>query len=179
MSNKLTITQALTILAASLGAPMTEQRLEIYVESLADLSLEQLLPAIAAIKETHIYNSMPTIGAIRAKAADLELTRQGVPDALEAWASVSRGPRNEAHPMAQEAFRQLGGWSAFGRSDVSAEASWRARFIDAYTTITTRYRHNNLLLSKGTQEAAGLIEAGENVGKVDNAISGLLGSMKR
>ena len=46
MSNKLTITQALTILAASLGAPMTEQRLEIYVESLADLSLEQLLSGV-------------------------------------------------------------------------------------------------------------------------------------
>lgn len=176
---KVTITQALTILAAAVDVQLTAQRLEIYVESLADLPLQSLLAAIGAIKETHEYPNMPTVGAIRAKAADLEMARQGIPSSMEAWNQVSRGPRTDAHPLAAEAFRQLGGWDAFGRSNVDQEASWRARFDQAFTTLVTRYRHDQLLLSEGTREAAGLLPAGEQgQQKVSSSIQQLMTGMK-
>ena len=178
---KVTITQALTILAAAVDVQLTAQRLEIYVESLADLPLQSLLAAIGAIKETHEYPNMPTVGAIRAKAADLEMARQGIPSSMEAWNQVSRHPARltDAHPLAAEAFRQLGGWHAFGRSNVDQEASWRARFDQAYSTLVTRYRHDQLLLSEGTREAAGLLPAGDQAEqKVNNGIQQLMAGMK-
>lgn len=176
---KIAITQAITITAAGLGAEMSEQRLEIYVEALADISLDNLLPALRAIVETREYPTMPTVGAIRAMCADLEMTRQGIPSAMEAWSQVSRRPNAEAHPIAKEAFLQIGGWHAFGRSDVSAEVSWRARFDQAYSTLIDRYRRNELMLSENTRQAAGLLPVANSKQKVDTAVKELFSGMRQ
>ena len=176
MSNQQLIVKSLAILSDVYKTEVSDVLVAVWQRTLNDIQPSDLEAAIGAHIETSPY--FPKPADIRLLAADFALKRQGFPLAMEAWHSVSRGPRNEeAHPLAVEAFRLLGGWSAFGRSEVSAEMSWRGRFLETYTSLLDRHRHDHHLLSERTLDKAGLLEA-VNSQKVNVAMGKLLGGMR-
>ena len=79
---------------------------------------------------------------------------------MAAWGSV-RIKTGNPHPLAAKAFEQLGGWTAFGRSQESDEPTWRANFRIAYEAVIANERQKRTM-SKQSQHAVGMLPVGDD-----------------
>ena len=116
--------------------------------TLVDMDDDLLKAAVAQ----HIALSkwFPAVADIRQAAASLISLAGEVPDSYTAWRqikqAISAGHTERVHPLALKAMSTLGGIQEFGRSDLNDEASWRARFIQAYERIQQRQAESDMML---------------------------------
>ncbi|MCB0013335.1 MAG: hypothetical protein KDK05_10465 [Candidatus Competibacteraceae bacterium] len=132
--------------------------LAMYAKAWADIDDEELGELIQAHQETD--ESFPLPATIRKLRTEVHMKREGIPDVMEAWGQV-RSRSGNTHPLAQQAFDHIGGWSAFGRSLESDEPTWRANFRIAYEAVIANERQRRTM-SKASQQATGLLQAGDD-----------------
>lgn len=139
MTPKPAIIDQLVILAEAFGLPVSQARMEIYADMLADLPIEKIKAGIVHIIRTRSFaGNLPTVAEIR-EAIDSE----GVPmesRAAIAWdkamyALHSHGPYQSIRfddPIIHHIIVQWGGWTEFG--DWPAEQThWKRRdFMKLY-----------------------------------------------
>lgn len=91
---KIWIADQVSVLAVTFGAEITEERLEIYAEHLADVPREQLQQAFwKASRELKFF---PKIAELRELAGlALDALKDGRPGPEEAWARMPKGDRME------------------------------------------------------------------------------------
>lgn len=159
MADKALVMKTMRVIAEMYNRDISEALYLMYAELLADVPTEAFTAAVKALAESSRF--FPTIADIRSKVAEFALQNAGFPSPAEAWTQVSRSRTaiDMAHPLAQKAFGNMGGWAAFGPSDIDAATSWRARFITEYERLIDLERQR-ATLSPGTQEAAAQITAG-------------------
>ncbi len=165
------VTKALMYLAALYPRfVLTEPTIKAYQTILKDLSPELIEKAVEDLGANSTF--FPAAAEIRRAAFDLVDQSQGIPSASEAWGQVkgiyADVRQLRLHPLAIEAVNSLGGLSAFGQSSLDAEASWRARFIQAYDVLAKRKRREMDMLP-GVRLYADKLAAG----KVDSEIQEL------
>ena len=127
-----------------------------YAKAWADIDDEELGELVQAHQE--VNESFPYPATIRKLRTEAQMKREGIPDVMEAWGSV-RHPHGNPHPIAQKAFEQIGGWTAFGRSAEKDEPTWRANFRIAYEAVITNERRRRTM-SEHSQQAVGLLPQG-------------------
>lgn len=159
MADKPLVMKTMRVIAEMYNRDISEALYLMYAELLADVPTEAFTAAAKALAESSRF--FPTIADIRGKVAEFAMQNAGYPSPAEAWTQVSRSRTaiGDAHPLAQSAFENLGGWPAFGPSDIDAAVSWRARFSTEYERLIDLERQR-ATLSPGTQEAAAMITAG-------------------
>lgn len=134
---------------------LNEKGVQAYVETLEDLD-----PLEIEAATTHLLSKVrfyPKPSEIRDAVFDLRSAANGNPTPYEAWEQVEAdmwagighpivGLTKEpaAHPMAQKACRQIGGYEYLCKSE-NAVAD-RARFIDAYRGISGTVREQTRML---------------------------------
>ncbi len=150
---------------------LSEPVVAAYLTILGDLPAEMVQRAAQQLG-TEKRAFFPAAGEIRQAAFDLEETAEDIPSAYEAWGQV-KGTIPGCHPLTSQAMKALGGWNAWGQSDISDEMSWRARFIGAYETLLKRERDQQRMLPGVRDYVAKLKE-----GKVQDEITKLLSGMK-
>ncbi len=139
------VTKSLMYLAALYPRfVLTEPSIKAYHSILKDLSPKLINQAVEDLGASHTF--FPAAAEIRRAAFDLIEQAQGIPDAIDAWGQVkatySDVTHVKMHALTIEAMDSLGGFGAYGQSNIDAEASWRARFIQAYEILGARKRRN-------------------------------------
>lgn len=141
-ANNKAIAQVLAFLAALYPRfELTKATIQAYTEVLEDIPPDMLRAAAKDLGSRSTF--FPAAAELRRAAFDLAERAQGLPSAYEAWQQIKSqvgGRALEMHPLALEAINALGGLASFRQSDISVEASWRARFIDAYDILAQRQR---------------------------------------
>ncbi len=165
------VTKSLMYLAALYPRfTLTEPSIKAYHSILKDLEPELIDRAVADLGASNTF--FPAAAEIRRAAFDLIEQSQGLPSATEAWGQVKAAysdvTHTKIHDQTIEAMNSLGGLSAYGQSNMDAEVSWRARFIQAYEILSARKRRNMDMLPSVRQYADNLA-----AGKVDNEIKQL------
>ena len=162
------VTKSLMYLAALYPRfTLTEPSIKAYHSILKDLAPELINKAVEDLGASSTF--FPAAAEIRRAAFDLIEQSQGLPSASEAWGQVravyADVSQDDLNPLTIIAMNSLGGFGAFGQSNIDAEASWRARFIQAYDVLAKRKRRNMDMLPSVRQYADKLA-----VGKVDGEI---------
>jgi len=150
MAHETEIVKVLGTLAAAYPRfPLTKATSRVYVRLLLDLPVELLEDA--ALHSISTSEWFPTIAKLRAAAVEILAVQAGVPTQFEAWAEVQRmitrpiKQRKWHHPLILEAMEGIGGMNSYGHSLVEAEASWRARFFEAYAAMIRREQEKLLV----------------------------------
>ena len=165
------VTKSLMYLAALYPRfVLTDPTIKAYHSILEDLSPELINKAVEDLGANSTF--FPAAAEIRRAAFDLIDQAQGLPSASEAWGQVkgvyADVKQDKMHPLTIEAINSLGGIHAYGQANIDAEASWRARFVQAYDVIAKRKRRNMDMLPSVRQFADKLA-----AGKVDGEIKEL------
>jgi hypothetical protein len=129
----------------------TPETVEAYVQVLADLDPLMLEAAIFQLLSTRL-DFMPTAGTIRQTAYDLSDRAAGRLGPYEAWEAVVRAFADVGayrspdfdDPIIGDAVKAVGGWRNLCASDNMVAD--RARFIDAYTRLSSRRREDEAML---------------------------------
>lgn len=182
MATHETIRQVVQLLFAAPLANKPDERsigatTKVFIATLSDIPDDLLKAAVTQ----HIATSkwFPAVADLRETAVSLVHLADDVPDAYTAWQQVKRvfrgGP--EPHPLATKTINALGGLAEFGKSDISDEPSWRARFVAAYESYQRREAESTMMLPA----VAGYIEArrelnGQSIGGMIAALTGQLKS---
>ena len=130
-------------------AKVTEQ-IGMYRRFFADVPDDLLLMTVVS----HVGSSKwwPAISEIRDGCGHLAEMANNTPNEFDAWAEIklhlhaghSKEPWSD--PLIGKALDGIGGLQAFGQSDRDQEASWRARFYEAYKAMQSRERERRLML---------------------------------
>ena len=165
------VTKSLMYLAALYPRfTLTEPSIKAYYSILKDLSPSLINRAVEDLGASNTF--FPAAAEIRRAAFDLVELAQGIPSATEAWGQVkstySDVKHIEMHAQTIEAMNSLGGFGAYGQSSLDAEASWRARFVQAYDVLSKRKRRGMDMLPSVRQYTDKLA-----AGKVDGEINRL------
>lgn len=160
---------------------LTEATIKAYTVILGDLPGDVLQAAAQDIGSRSTF--FPAAAEIRTAAMDLMQQAQEIPSPYEAWQQVKSqfaGRRLEMHPLAEQAINSLGGLRAFGNSQESQEASWRARFVDAYEILVRRQERDRAMLPAvaGQVERLKLSAGGKANGDVQRAIAATAGALR-
>lgn len=121
---------------------------EVYWRLLQDLPFDVAEGAALTVASSEEFVSP---SKIRGAATELHHSVQGLPEPFEAWATVLEGIREgvghpqasigldfECHEAVAETVRLIGGWNTIAMSTlIGAE---RARFLQAYKEVCSRYR---------------------------------------
>ncbi len=149
MASQETIAEIFSLLTAQWPKDQaTKLTLKVYELVLADIPDDVLRAAVVQLLTQATFR--PTAAEVRKAAFDL--MRGSQTSALEAWGEVKRmvgTPEEEriwSTPLILKALECLGGLAAFGFSLLEDEASWRARFCEAYETLAKRERTEMLML---------------------------------
>jgi len=174
-SNEDRIIDAIAILSAEFpNITLTQANYKAYLLVLGDLPAELVELACQELA-TSGREFFPPAGVIRQTAFNIEEAVDEIPSALEAWGAVKGQPYEGSYEgdLIDRAMKTLGGWRAWGNSNIDDEPSWRARFIQAYEILAQRERDERRRLPK----VAGYIEQ-KKAEKVDNEIKRLLGEKR-
>ena len=135
----------------TLSAPGTmQEQMGMYARFFADVPDSLLEMAVV----NHVGKSQwwPKVSELREGCGHLAELANDVPNEFDAWAEVNlhmrAGHSKEpwSHPLIGTALDGIGGLAAYGQSDVSQEAAWRARFYGSYRAMQTRERERRLML---------------------------------
>lgn len=181
MNKKQQILKALSTLQLAYSTDLSVERLEMYVEMLADINPVTLEQAVKNIVKTRKF--LPTVAEIREECTALSgyvNAHEEIPTALEAWEKVYRVARSYGY---EKGLDQLDGitkkcaeliWQSFNpiNGDSFNEMSTRSQFIKNYemqvnrecerNRLSNSIKDNHLLLKareKAERERA-LIDAG-------------------
>lgn len=148
MATSETINHAAQLLFAAplANKPKPDERqntIRVMALTLRDVDDELLKTAV--IQHIATEKWFPAIADLRDKAQSLISRANELPDSYTAWMQVKNFSQ-DIHPMALKAINALGGLKAFGLSNVSEEASWRARFIAAYEQYCKRQSEDAMML---------------------------------
>ena len=123
----------------------------VYERVLGDLP-DDLLEA-AVLRCLAECTFFPVVAEIRRRAVDLAMEGRRLPSSYEAWGEVRRrvslaGTERQrwSNPLIGQALGYLGGLDAYGQSETSDEASWRARFLECYERLVQRQREDASVL---------------------------------
>ena len=169
------VTKSLMYLAALYPRfTLTEPSIKAYHSILKDLEPELIERAVEDLGANSIF--FPAAAEIRRAAFDLIEQSQGIPSATEAWGQVkgvyADVKQEKMTHLTLEAINSLGGIHAYGQANIDAEASWRARFVQAYDILAKRKRRDLDMLPgvrKFYNELAATVAA-NSAEKVDNEI---------
>ena len=163
------IIDALMVLSGEFpNVTLSEANYKAYLLVLKDLPVELVELACQQLAGAN-REFYPPAGVIRQAAFDLEEVADETPSALEAWGQV-KGSIPGCHELTDKAMKSLGGWRAWGQSNIDDEPSWRARFIQAYEILQKREQEEKRRLP----QVAGYIKA-RKAELVDQEIKKLLG----
>lgn len=115
--------RALAELTVAYRADLPDATISLYLRELADLPDDVLERAVSQIIRTKRESWFPTIGEIRAVAAELVLALPGEADALGqvearlAWGILRQGDPPDVHPLVREALDHAGGFKALRHSE--------------------------------------------------------------
>ena len=173
MANPDFVAELVAALCGMYRREVSPTMIAMYAKAWADIEDDELTDLIQAHQETN--ESFPLPATIRQLRATLQMQRDGIPDVMEAWGSV-RHPHGNPHPLAARAFKQLGGWDAFGKSDTKDEPSWRAQFRVAYEAEIVKERRRRTM-STDSQQAVGLLPEGDGTKQIATDIRQLVDRM--
>lgn len=182
MNKKQQILKALSMLQLAYSTDLSVERLEMYVEMLADINPVTLEQAVKNIVKTRKF--LPTVAEIREECAALSgyvNAHEDVPTALEAWEKVYRAARSYGY---EKGLNQLSGltkqcaeliWQSFNpiNGDDFNETATRSQFIRNYemqesrererTRMVNSIKDNHLLLEarKKAEHERALLDAGK------------------
>lgn len=154
MNKKQQILKALSMLQLAYSIDLSVERLEMYVEMLADINPVTLEQAVKNIVKTRKF--LPTVAEIREECTLLSgyvNAHEEMPTALEAWERVYRVARSYGY---EKGLAQLDGltkqcaeliWQSFNpiNGDSFNEMSTRSQFIKNYEMQENRERERNRL----------------------------------
>lgn len=127
--------------------------LRVYEMVLTDVPDDILQAAVVQLLSQATFR--PTAAEVRRAA--FEIMRGQETSAIEAWGEVKRmvhklkTQQEWSCPLILKALDCIGGLSAFAFSQTDDEASWRARFIEAYNVLAERERKDALMLPEVKQ----------------------------
>lgn len=159
---------------AESAADVIARTARIFGVTLRDLDDDLLLAAITHHIATQRW--FPSVAELRECAAGLIERADNVPDPYTAWQQIKRalrGCHEQPHPLALQAINALGGLREFGQSNTEDEASWRARFVAAYTTYQRRQVEDAMMLPA----ISGYIEARRQLN--GQSVAGMIGDATR
>lgn len=129
---------------------ITDERIDVYADLLADLDITDL----KAATRQHLATSPhpPTIADLRRLCA--QVSAPALPDWGEAWRELldqigrvgSYGAPSWSHPAIAEAVRQFGPWREVCQMEIGQTATHRAQFRDVYNAVVSHAQRNAALL---------------------------------
>lgn len=129
---------------------ITDERIDVYADLLADLDITDL----KAATRQHLATSPhpPTIADLRRLC--VEVSAPALPEWGEAWAElldrIGRvgyvGTPTWSHPVIAEAVRQFGTWSVICQMEIADTGTHRAQFRQVYEAVAGRAQRTAALL---------------------------------
>lgn len=129
---------------------ITDERIDIYADLLADLDITTL----KAATRQHLATSPhpPTVADLRRLCTDV--SAPALPDWGEAWAELldqigcvgSYGTPSWSHPVIAEAVRQFGPWRELCAMEIDQTPVNRAQFRQIYEAVASRAQRSGALL---------------------------------
>jgi hypothetical protein len=155
------IAQIIGILSAAFpNFKPTELTAEVYLQTLADISSDELKAAVLHCITQSGRAFAPSIGEIRGAVAELRSFSASVPSSFQAWQEVQKqilinggdyGKPEWSSPLVEEAVKRMGWRSLRMSEDQTAD---RARFLQCYEQIVERATKQEMILP----QVAGYIE---------------------
>jgi hypothetical protein len=155
------IAQIIGILSAAFpNFKPTELTAEVYLQTLADISSDELKAAVLHCITQSGRAFAPSIGEIRGAVAELRSFSANVPSSFQAWQEVQKqilinggdyGKPEWSSPLVEEAVKRMGWRSLRMSEDQTAD---RARFLQCYEQIVERATKQEMILP----QVAGYIE---------------------
>ena len=148
----------MAVLEAGIGAPLTEDMLDVWYDTLGDLDVRDLKVAVRRLLAERTYPGLPPVGQLRKYATENRHGQIATPEAAykRVRQAISRFglPINDAEWKALHAFlgeslqavvRGIGGWQRVCDSPPEDRAVLFAQFRDAWNRMADRTSsHQNL-----------------------------------
>lgn len=146
MADSITVDLYLGKLTAAFPTDLPSKTIKIYEDYLVDIPNEDLKIAVEEIIANNKF--FPKVAEIREMASQIQLRRQGIPSAADAWAEVARQMREKgyynapewSHPLIEEAMRAVGGWTHLTGAEVINMETVRAQYMRIYESMVSRVR---------------------------------------